>query len=242
MREGPELFKLMAHPAPRARDGAMAIIREVLEMGSKVALPLRDAALREGVILRHLLNALHTGGTAGALTLFVPSACMRHAYACMRHAYKHHTAAQRAAYSAMPLREVRLLLAHARVIIESCIQNVRLAPASPPSTRCTLVARQLCTPGTLVYACCHGFFPFFLLQFLFFGCAGSLPAPCRLLADSTPQPSSPGVQLRRRRPRHLSSLCIPSHSLARRIQKPGRSTGRQFLTASMILSMVLDSS
>lgn len=55
----------MASPVARIQDGVMAIVRETLAISADAAWPIRDAALSEGIILKHLLLALRAEPAAG---------------------------------------------------------------------------------------------------------------------------------------------------------------------------------
>ena len=55
---GGALFRLMASPAARASEGVMAIVRETLSISPAASWPIRDAALDEGIIVKHLLLAV----------------------------------------------------------------------------------------------------------------------------------------------------------------------------------------
>ncbi|GAB4814092.1 hypothetical protein N2152v2_001138 [Parachlorella kessleri] len=55
---GHPLFALFSHPAPRVAEAAALLMRAIAEGGSDAAEPMRAAALSEGAILHHLLNAL----------------------------------------------------------------------------------------------------------------------------------------------------------------------------------------
>jgi hypothetical protein len=57
-QSGTALFRLMAGPSARTAEGVMAIVRETLCISVAAAAPIRDAALQEGIIVRHLLTAM----------------------------------------------------------------------------------------------------------------------------------------------------------------------------------------
>mmetsp|Transcript_48085 Transcript_48085/g.121362 ORF Transcript_48085/g.121362 Transcript_48085/m.121362 type:complete len:1147 (+) Transcript_48085:107-3547(+) len=54
---GRPLFRLAMHPANRGADGAALLMRAIAESGASAALPMREAALREGAFLHHLIPA-----------------------------------------------------------------------------------------------------------------------------------------------------------------------------------------
>ena len=62
---GRPLFALFAHPAARVAQGAALLMRSVAEVGAAAADPMREAALREGAFLAHLLTAGEAGGGVG---------------------------------------------------------------------------------------------------------------------------------------------------------------------------------
>lgn len=59
---GRPLFQLVMHPAKRVADGAALLVRAIAESGATAALPMREAALREGAFLRHLSSSLFATG------------------------------------------------------------------------------------------------------------------------------------------------------------------------------------
>lgn len=64
-KQGKEVFRLMNNPCGRTGAGVMAVVREALSVGAEAAAPLRDAALDEGVIVKHLLVALQPHSVKG---------------------------------------------------------------------------------------------------------------------------------------------------------------------------------
>jgi DnaJ family protein C protein 13 len=59
---GRPLFQLVMHPARRVADGAALVMRAVAESGATAAMPMREAALREGAFLHHLTLAIFAKG------------------------------------------------------------------------------------------------------------------------------------------------------------------------------------
>lgn len=55
---GHPLFMLFNHPAPRVAEAAALLMRSIAEGGAAAAEPMRVAALSEGAILHHLINAI----------------------------------------------------------------------------------------------------------------------------------------------------------------------------------------
>lgn len=54
---GRPLFSLFSHAAARVQDCAALIMRAVAQGGATAAAPMREAALKEGAMLHHLLTA-----------------------------------------------------------------------------------------------------------------------------------------------------------------------------------------
>ena len=54
---GRPLFSLFSHAAARVQDCAALIMRAVAQGGASAAAPMREAALKEGAMLHHLLTA-----------------------------------------------------------------------------------------------------------------------------------------------------------------------------------------
>lgn len=59
---GRPLFQLVMHPAKRVADGAALVMRAIAETGASAAMPMREAALREGAFLHHLSVAMFAKG------------------------------------------------------------------------------------------------------------------------------------------------------------------------------------
>ena len=76
---GRPLFALLASPSGAAAEGVLAIVREVLCLSPAAAWPIRDAALEEGVIVKHLLAALRplSGGGARSGSALLSDRCLR---------------------------------------------------------------------------------------------------------------------------------------------------------------------
>jgi hypothetical protein len=55
---GRPLFSMFASPAPRVADSAALIMRAVTRGGAASAEPMREAALTEGAVLHHLIQAV----------------------------------------------------------------------------------------------------------------------------------------------------------------------------------------
>jgi hypothetical protein len=64
--QGKDLFRLMNSPSSRSGEGVMAIVHEALNIHPDAATPLRNAALDEGIILKHMLLALKSVSTKGS--------------------------------------------------------------------------------------------------------------------------------------------------------------------------------